>query len=132
MKEIKMKRKNSILIIMLLIISMLTVACSQPTPAPATTTATTQQVETTAPAQTEKAVEIPKKVMAVGSASSGSLYVTFTAAWADMLMKNIDGLNITVEPGGSSQNIQTINSGDTDFGITATLQSYPAYYGLGW
>lgn len=79
-----------------------------------------------------KEVEIPRGVLAVGSASSGSLYVTYTAAWADMLMKNIEGLNISVEPGGSSQNMQNIHTGDVEFGITATLQSYPGYYGLGW
>lgn len=85
------------------------------------------------PADTgEQEVEIPRGVMAIGSASSGSLYVTYTAAWADMIMKNIEGLNITVEPGGSSQNMQMIQSGDVEFGITATLQSYPGYYGTGW
>ncbi|MDI6707062.1 MAG: TAXI family TRAP transporter solute-binding subunit, partial [Bacillota bacterium] len=91
----------------------------------------TPKMELQAPGENAE-VEIPKRVLAVGSASSGSLYVTYTAAWADMLMKNIEGLNVTVEPGGSSQNMQTVHSGDTDFGITATLQTYPGYYGIGW
>ncbi|MGE5633414.1 MAG: TAXI family TRAP transporter solute-binding subunit [Caulobacteraceae bacterium] len=86
-----------------------------------------------APAATSEAkVEIPKKVFAVGSASAGSLFVTYTAAWSNMLMQKIPGLNMTVEPGGSSQNMQTIDSGDTDFGITSTFQTYPGYYGLTW
>ena len=77
-------------------------------------------------------VEIPKRVLSVGSASAGSLYVTYTSAWANMLMQKINGLNMTVEPGGSSQNIQGIDAGSMDFGITATLQAYPAYHGTGW
>lgn len=123
----KVKRNGVLLLVGILIMSMtLGVGCSPKAEVAA---------PAAAPAEQEQAadkVEIPKGVLAVGSASAGSLYVTYTAAWADMLMKNIQGLNITVEPGGSSQNMQTINSGDTDFGITATLQSYPGYYGEGW
>lgn len=77
-------------------------------------------------------IEIPKKVMAVGSGPSGSLFVNYTAAWADLLMKNIEGINITVEPGGSSQNMQSIHNGNIEFGITSTLQTYQGYYGIGW
>lgn len=120
----KMKRSGVLLVTCILIAAMaLGVGCSQKPQ---------EQVPGEQAPGKEAEVEIPKRVMAVGSASAGSLYVTYTAAWADMLMKNIEGLNVTVEPGGSSQNMQTIHSGDTDFGITATLQTYPGYYGIGW
>lgn len=91
-----------------------------------------QETQSEEQGQETTKIEIPKKVMAVGSASSGSLFVTYTAAWADMLMKQIPGLNITVEPGGSSQNMQSIHNGETEFGITSTFQTYPGYYGLDW
>lgn len=77
-------------------------------------------------------IAIPKKVLSVGSGPSGSLYVNYTATWADMLMKRVEGLNISVVPGGSSQNMRAVHTGDMDFGITATLQTYPGYYGLAW
>jgi len=122
----KIRKRGLVLLACILIVSMiLGVGCSpkaETAPAAAEPTAAAEEAK----------VEIPKGVMAVGSASSGSLFVTYTAAWADMLMKNIQGLNITVEPGGSSQNMQTIHSGDTDFGITSTFQTYPGYYGLTW
>ncbi len=74
----------------------------------------------------------PKKVLSVGSGPSGSLFVNYTAAWSDMLMKRVEGINMAVEPGGSSQNMRAIHTGDMDFGITSTLQTYPGYYGQGW
>ena len=74
----------------------------------------------------------PKKVLSVGSGPSGSLFVNYTASWSDLLMKRTEGLNLTVEPGGSSQNMRAIHSGNMGFGITSTLQTYPGYYGKGW
>jgi TRAP transporter TAXI family solute receptor len=75
---------------------------------------------------------IPKKLFSIGSGPSGSLFINYTAAWADIMMKNYPGLNIVVEPGGSSQNVQGISTNRMDFGITSSLQNYPGYYGLGW
>lgn len=77
-------------------------------------------------------IPIPKKVFSIGSGPSGSLYVNYTATWADIIMKKIEGLNVSVVPGGSSQNMRAIHNGEMDFGITATLQTYPGYYGLAW
>ena len=120
----KMKRSGVLLVTCILILAMaLGVGCTQK---PAEKTPGEES-------QGGKAqIEIPKRVMAIGSASSGSLFVTYTAAWADMIMKHVDGLNITVEPGGSSQNMQTIHNGDNEFGITSTFQTYPGYHGIGW
>lgn len=125
----KTKRNGILLLTCILVVSIILGVGCAPKPSEPAAAAPANNGEQK---QEEKKVEIPKGVLSVGSASSGSLYVTYTAAWADMLMKNIQGLNITVEPGGSSQNMQTVNSGDTDFGITATLQTYPGYYGIGW
>lgn len=122
-------KKSKFFVLGILIFTMaFGTGCAQKSPDPVPTEA--PKVE--APKVEEVKVEIPKKVFAIGSASSGSLYVTYTAAWADMIMNKMDGMNVVVEPGGSSQNMQTINSGATDFGITASLQSYPGYYGIGW
>lgn len=77
-------------------------------------------------------IPLPKKVFSVGSGPSGSLYVNYMATWADLLMKRVEGLNMSVEPGGSSQSLRAIHAGNMDFGISATLQSYPGYYGTGW
>lgn len=104
-------------------------AAPAPAPAPEPAPAPAEEPE---PAEVAEEVEIPKNVFAIGSASAGSLYVTYTAAWADMIMNKMPGMNVVVEPGGSSQNMQTIHTGDTDFGITASLQTYPGYHGIGW
>ena len=127
-----MNKKGLVLLALLLIIAMIATACAgtQAPEAPEAPAEPGEPVEQKP--QEESKIVVPKGVMAVGSASSGSLYVTYSAAWADMLMKNVEGMNITVEPGGSSQNMQSIDSGDTDFGITATLQTYPGYHGIGW
>ncbi|KUK14400.1 MAG: TAXI family TRAP transporter solute-binding subunit [Synergistetes bacterium] len=74
----------------------------------------------------------PKPIMSVASGPAGSLYVNFCAAFAEALMKAFDGLQVNVEPGGSSQNMILVHRGEAEFGITATLQTYPGYYGFGW
>lgn len=80
----------------------------------------------------QSSVEPPKPVMSAASQVGGSLYVTYVAAWIQALTEQFDGLSITQEPGGSSQNIILVSNGDTDFGITASSQAYIGYYGLGW
>lgn len=77
-------------------------------------------------------VSSPKKVLSVGSGPAGSLYVNYTAAWVDMLMKKTDGMNLNIEPGGSSQSVRAIHTGDMDFGISSTFQTYPGFHGIGW
>lgn len=74
----------------------------------------------------------PFNVMSVASGPAGSLFVNFCAAFAEAVMKGFDGLNMNVEPGGSSQNMMMVHKGMVEFGITSTLQSYPGYYGLAW
>ena len=77
-------------------------------------------------------VKIPKKIFSIGSGPSGSLYINYTTAWADLMMQKMKDLNITVEPGGSTQSPMAITAGDMDFGIASSLQVYPGYYGIGW
>lgn len=74
----------------------------------------------------------PKPVMSASSQVAGSLYVTYVAAWIDIVQSAFDGLTISQEPGGSSQNIILVDTGETDFGITASSQAYIGRYGLGW
>lgn len=76
--------------------------------------------------------EPPKPVMSASSQVGGSLYVTYVAAWIPIVQDAFDGLSISQEPGGSSQNIMLVSGGQTDFGITASSQAYIGYYGLGW
>jgi TRAP transporter TAXI family solute receptor len=77
-------------------------------------------------------VKPPKPVMSASSQVGGSLYVTYVAAWIKAVTSHFDGLSISQEPGGSSQNIILVSTGETDFGITASSQAYLGYYGLGW
>lgn len=77
-------------------------------------------------------ITLPQKMLSVGSGAAGSLYVNYTVAWADMLTRRIDGPKAMVEPGGSTQSVRAIHAGDMDFGITATLQTYPGYHGISW
>jgi TRAP transporter TAXI family solute receptor len=83
-------------------------------------------------AMAESAVKPPAPVMSASSQVGGSLYVTYVAAWIDVVTKAISGLTISQEPGGSSQNIILVSTGETDFGITASSQAYLGYNGLGW
>lgn len=77
-------------------------------------------------------VAAPKPVMSAASQVGGSLYVTYVAAWIQALSEQFPDLSITQEPGGSSQNIILVSTGETDFGITASSQAYLGYYGNGW
>jgi uncharacterized protein len=74
----------------------------------------------------------PRPVMSASSQVAGSLYVTYVAAWIDIVQSAFDGLTIAQEPGGSSQNIILVHTGETDFGITASSQAYIGRWGLGW
>ena len=77
-------------------------------------------------------LNVSNKIFSVGSGPSGSLYINYTAAWSDLMMRQISGLNMIVEPGGSTQNPMAITAGDMEFGIASSLQVYPGYYGIGW
>ncbi|SDW42696.1 TAXI family TRAP transporter solute-binding subunit [Roseicitreum antarcticum] len=80
----------------------------------------------------QETVTPPSPVMSASSQVGGSLYVTYVAAWIDVVTRAIPGLTISQEPGGSSQNIILVSTGETDFGITASSQAYLGYNGLGW
>ncbi len=87
---------------------------------------------TVSPVFAQSDVEAPKPVMSAASQVGGSLYVTYVAAWIQALSEQFPDLSITQEPGGSSQNVILVSTGQTDFGITASSQAYLGYYGLGW
>ena len=78
------------------------------------------------------AQEPPSPTMSAASQVGGSLYVTYVAAWIQVLQEKFDDLSISQEPGGSSQNIILVSTGETDFGITASSQAYLGYHGLAW
>lgn len=86
----------------------------------------------TLPVQAQSDIEAPRPVMSAASQVGGSLYVTYVAAWIQALAEQFPGLSITQEPGGSSQNVILVSTGQTDFGITASSQAYLGYYGRGW
>lgn len=83
-------------------------------------------------AQAQDKPKPPQPIMSAASQVAGSLYVTYVAAWIDVVEDAFDELTISQEPGGSSQNIVLVSTGETDFGITASSQAYLGYYGLGW
>ncbi|MEX0729755.1 MAG: TAXI family TRAP transporter solute-binding subunit [Aquisalimonadaceae bacterium] len=74
----------------------------------------------------------PRPTMSAASQSPGSLYVTYIASWINQVTKGFNGLSISQEPGGAAQNIVLVHNGDTDFGITNSLQGYQAVHGFGW
>jgi TRAP transporter TAXI family solute receptor len=80
----------------------------------------------------QSGVTPPRPVMSAASQVGGSLYVTYVAAWIRAVTGAVDGLTISQEPGGSSQNVILVSTGETDFGITASSQAYLGYFGLGW
>lgn len=85
-----------------------------------------------APAYAEEEIKLTKPVMSAASQVGGSLYVTYVAAWIQAVTEKFPGLSITQEPGGSSQNVVLVSTGETDFGITASSQAYLGYYGKEW
>ena len=126
--------RATVLITVMVLSLVAMMACSQPaaapTPAKAPAAASTQAPAAAAPAAGQK-LPAPKKVMSAGSQQAGSLYVTYVTAWAKLMMDNFD-VNITVEPGGSSQNVQLTHQGKMEFGITSSSQCYQGFYGIGW
>ncbi len=89
--------------------------------------------EATEPAQaTEPEWELNKKIYSIGGGTSGSVFVTYTTALGDLLSKNVEGMNITVEPGSSSGNQIALNNKEIDFGIISSLQVYAGTQGTDW
>jgi TRAP transporter TAXI family solute receptor len=74
----------------------------------------------------------PRSLMSVCSQQTGSLYVTYCAAFAKVMEANFENLRMNVEPGGSSQNMILVNNKKAEFGITSSSQAYMGYWGIGW
>lgn len=108
-------------------------ASSAPPPAPTKAAAAPAAAPTAAPDKPAAGQKLPspKKVLAAGSQQAGSLYVTYVTAWSKLLMDNFDA-QVTVEPGGSSQNVQLVHQGKMEFGITSSSQCYQGFFGIGW
>lgn len=124
-----MFRASKLLVALLALVLMVSaVGCSKQAAAPQ---APAQEKKEAAPSQPAKP-KPPKPLMSVASGPAGSLFVNFCAAFAETMMKSFDGLQMNVEPGGSSQNMQLVHNGQVEFGISSTLQTYPGYYGLSW
>lgn len=122
----KKQTKGFLVVLLAMALVMAAVACGQSN--------TTQGTETQGGEGQETAsgkLPAPAKVMSAGSGGTGSLYVTYMATWTNLINSNFD-TNVTVEPGGSSQNMQLIDGGVTEFGITSSSQAYQGYYGIGW
>lgn len=126
-----LKRFTALALILILVL-MVIVGCAQKD---VSTKEETKKDVSTEEKQSEEqveAVELPSKIMTVGSQSPGSLYVTYCAAWAKILMDEFEGLQVDVGPGGSSQNIIMVSNGEKDFGITSSSQAYFGWNGLEW
>jgi uncharacterized protein len=74
-------------------------------------------------AQQQKSARI-----SIATAGTGGSYFPIGAAIADVLNKNIPGVQAKAETtGGAAENIQLVGSGQSDLGITT---SYLAYFGI--
>ncbi|MGE5483517.1 MAG: TAXI family TRAP transporter solute-binding subunit [Ignavibacteriales bacterium] len=121
---------RSVAVLLALALAVTVAGCSQKPAQPAQPTQPAPSAPAPAPAAAKP--KPPKPVMSAASGPAGSLFVNFCAAFAESVMKGFDGLQMNVEPGGSSQNMQLVHSGQAEFGITSSLQTYPGYYGQAW
>lgn len=118
--------RNALTTLLTLSLVLSLAACGGAAPAPPPSPDTASGEAAAAPP------DLPKTMFSVAGGTSGSLFVNFTAAVADVLTNHVPGMNITVEPGGSSQNLVSIHERTADFSITSTLQNYPGVHGLDW
>ena len=73
-----------------------------------------------------------KPIYSIGSGTSGSVFVTYCMAVANLFDKHVDGMNVAVEPGSSSGNQIALDKDEIDFGIVSTLQVYAGTMGTDW
>lgn len=69
----------------------------------------------------------------LGTSSQGGTYYVWGGGWADIMGKNIDGVDIAVEvTGGPTSNMQLIQSGDMELGFVTAWLGGEGYNGVGW
>lgn len=69
----------------------------------------------------------------LGTSSQGGTYYVWGGGWADIMGKNIPGVDIAVEvTGGPTSNIQLIQSGDMELGFVTAWLGGEGYNGVGW
>ncbi len=67
-------------------------------------------------------VALAKKRLAFGGGPTGGTFEHFSNAFAILLSKNIDGVEVSSEgSGGSAENLKRLNNGDVDFGIVYSV-----------
>lgn len=69
----------------------------------------------------------------LGTSSQGGTYYVWGGGWADIMGKNIDDIDVSVEvTGGPASNIQLIQNGDMDLGFVTSWLGGEGYNGEGW
>lgn len=80
----------------------------------------------------QPALAASKKLLAMGTTQSSSSHYAYFVAVAKVINTNLPDVNITVvETGASVDNINRINKGELDLGMTTIHLQYQAYHGLG-
>ncbi len=73
-----------------------------------------------------------KKLLAMGSTQSSSSHYAYFVAVAKIINSNVPEVNINVvETGATVDNINRINKGQLDMGLTTIHLQYQAYHGMG-
>jgi len=69
----------------------------------------------------------------LGTSSQGGTYYVWGGGWADIMGKNIEDVDVSVEvTGGPTSNIQLIQNGDMDLGFVTSWLGGEGYNGEGW
>ena len=69
----------------------------------------------------------------LGTSTAGGTYFVLGGGWAKIIGEKLDGVEITVqEGGGPATNIQLIQAGKMDLGLTTVNVAYEGWNGLNW
>lgn len=80
----------------------------------------------------QSALSASKKLLAMGTTQSSSSHYAYFVAVAKVINTKLPDVNITVvETGATVDNINRINKGELDLGMTTIHLQYQAYHGLG-
>lgn len=72
------------------------------------------------------------KGISISSAPLGGTFHVYATGWGELISKKL-GISVNVEAtGGPIQNIQLVNSGNSDVGMVTMGPAYEAYKGIGW
>lgn len=71
--------------------------------------------------------------MALGTSSIGGTYYILGTGWANLMNKNVDGVEISSEATpGPITNMQSMKNGDMELGLVTTWLGGEGYRGIGW